>query len=154
MFVAGLGQERVMPVGVYAQEKACKQEERLIARLQRMDLDTTLVAVLRKQATLLLEGGPSSGLGVGIHTESVPMHTFSRFLFTSLLPYDPDLAYRVGLRCMRCVLSDFIYSIQIFISYLPLVQEFQFPLYNNDSFNSLKVPAPLKAYCKKSCRKS
>lgn len=151
-----------MPSGVYAQEKASKQEERLIGRLQHMELDTTLVAVLRKQAVLLLEGtapdvgwekphkkdvvskpvlettfcqgqrcpkwatiicgvtrnwtglnsftagvsvagGPSSGLGLGIHTESVPMHTFARFLFSSLLPYDPDLAYRVGLRAMRYV---------------------------------------------------
>ena len=45
-----------MPPGVYAQEKACKQEEKLIRRLQQMELDTTLVAVLRKQAVLLLEG--------------------------------------------------------------------------------------------------
>ncbi len=48
-----------------------------------------------------IAGGPSSGLGLGIHTESVPMHTFSRYLFTSLLPYDPDLSYRVGLRATR-----------------------------------------------------
>ena len=45
-----------MPSGVYAQEKASKQEEKLIGRLQHMELDTTLVAVLRKQAVLLLEG--------------------------------------------------------------------------------------------------
>ena len=52
----GLGQQRLMPSGVYAQEKASKQEEKLIGRLQQMELDTTLVAVLRKQAVLLLEG--------------------------------------------------------------------------------------------------
>ena len=45
-----------MPPGLYAQEKACKQEEKLIRRLQQLELDTTLVAVLRKQAVLLLEG--------------------------------------------------------------------------------------------------
>ncbi|XP_076307460.1 zinc finger SWIM domain-containing protein 5-like isoform X1 [Tachypleus tridentatus] len=97
----GLGQQRIMPSGVYAQEKACKQEERLITKLQDIELDGTLVAVLRKQAMLLLEGGPFSGLGCRIHTESVPMHTFARYLFTALLPYDPDLAYSVGLRAMR-----------------------------------------------------
>ena len=45
-----------MPSGLYSQEKACKQEEKLIGRLQEIELDTTLVAVLRKQAVLLLEG--------------------------------------------------------------------------------------------------
>ena len=50
---------------------------------------------------VVIAGGPSSGLGLGIHTESVPMHTYARFLFSSLLPYDPDLAYKVGLRAMR-----------------------------------------------------
>ena len=90
-----------MPTGLYAQEKGLKQEAKLIAKLQDIDLDTTMVAVLRKQAILLLEGGPTSGLGKGIHTESVPMHTFAKFLFKSLLPHDPDMAYRVGLRAMR-----------------------------------------------------
>ena len=52
----GLGQQRLMPPGVYSQDKAIKQEERLIERLQSLDMDTTLVAVLRKQTVLLLEG--------------------------------------------------------------------------------------------------
>ncbi|XP_064476945.1 zinc finger SWIM domain-containing protein 5-like isoform X2 [Ornithodoros turicata] len=97
----GLGQQRVMPPGLYAQEKACRQEERLIARLRDIELDGLLVGVLRKQAMLLLEGGPYSGLGSGAHPESVPMHTFARYLFGALLPYDGDLAYSVGLRAMR-----------------------------------------------------
>jgi hypothetical protein len=46
-------------------------------------------------------GGPSSGLGVGIHPESYPMHMFARYLFSSLLNYDSDLAYEVGMRAMR-----------------------------------------------------
>ncbi|XP_050297456.1 zinc finger SWIM domain-containing protein 5-like isoform X2 [Anthonomus grandis grandis] len=102
----GLGQQRVMPVGVYAQEKACKQEDRLIAKLQEIELDNSLVSVLRRQAIILLEGGPSSGLGIGIHPESIPMHTFARFLFLSLLNYYPDLAYEVGLRAMRLPLLE------------------------------------------------
>jgi hypothetical protein len=97
----GLGQQRLMPSGPYAQEKVCKQEERLIARLQEVELDHALVAVLRRQAIVLLEGGPASGLGLGIAPESVPMHTFARFLFLALLNYYPDLAYEVGLRAMR-----------------------------------------------------
>lgn len=86
---------------VIFQEKACKQEDRLIAKLQEIDLDNSLVAVLRRQAIVQLEGGPTSGLGLGIHPESIPMHTFARFLFLSLLNYYPDLAYEVGLRAMR-----------------------------------------------------
>ncbi|GFT99338.1 zinc finger SWIM domain-containing protein 5 [Nephila pilipes] len=97
----GLGQQRVMPLGLYAQEKACKHEDRLITKLHDIELDGTLVAVLRKQAMLLLEGGPFSGLGCGIHPESVPMHTFAKYLFTAMLPYDSELAYNVGLRAMR-----------------------------------------------------
>jgi len=53
----------------------------------------------------LVAGGSSSGLSMHIHTESVPMHTFAKFLFSSLLSYEPDLAFRVGLRAMRWVTS-------------------------------------------------
>ncbi|CAH1776046.1 unnamed protein product [Owenia fusiformis] len=103
----GLGQQRVMPTGLYAQEKSSKHEDKLISKLQDIDLDTTLVAVLRKQTVLLLEGGPTSGLGHGIHPETIPMHTFAKYLFTSLLTHDSALAYRVGLRAMRLpVLED------------------------------------------------
>jgi hypothetical protein len=49
-------------------------------------------------------GGSSSGLGEGIHAESYPMHTFAKFMFNSLLSYDQNLAYRVGLRAMRFVM--------------------------------------------------
>ena len=103
----GLGQQRVMPAGLYSQEKACKQEERLLQKLQEMELDTVLVAVLRKQSMMLLESGPTSGLGSGIHPESIPMHTYAKFHFLALLPHDTDLAYRVGLRAMRLpILED------------------------------------------------
>ncbi|XP_048760414.2 zinc finger SWIM domain-containing protein 6-like [Ostrea edulis] len=102
-----LGQQRQMPSGLYAQEKACKQEERILSRLQAVQLETSLMEVMRRQADLLLRGGSSSGLGEGIHAESYPMHTFAKFMFNSLLSYDQNLAYRVGLRAMRLpVLED------------------------------------------------
>uniref|UniRef100_A0A667X285 Zinc finger, SWIM-type containing 5 n=1 Tax=Myripristis murdjan TaxID=586833 RepID=A0A667X285_9TELE len=41
------------------------------------------------------------GLGEVIHRESVPMHTFAKYLFSALLPHDADLAYKVALRAMR-----------------------------------------------------
>lgn len=45
--------------------------------------------------------GPYSGLGELLYRESVPMHTFAKYLFTSLLPHDAELAYKVALRAMR-----------------------------------------------------
>lgn len=51
----GLGQQRAMPDGLYAQEKVCRNEEQLLAKLQEVDLDEALVKILRKQAALLLE---------------------------------------------------------------------------------------------------
>ena len=50
---------------------------------------------------LLALAGPFSGLGEVIHRESVPMHTFAKYLFSALLPHDADLAYKVALRAMR-----------------------------------------------------
>ena len=109
--IIGLGQQRVMPHGLYAQEKSCKQEERLIGRLAEVmpaeTVDSNMIYMLRHQANLLLEMGPSSGLGLGIHPESIPMQTFAKFMFTTLLPCDPQLAYKVGLRSLRLpILED------------------------------------------------
>ncbi|XP_071323097.1 zinc finger SWIM domain-containing protein 6 [Trachinotus anak] len=97
----GLGQQRVMPDGLYAQEKVCRNEEQLLARLQEVDLNDSLVKIFRKQAVFLLEAGPYSGLGELLYRESVPMHTFAKYLFTSLLPHDAELAYKIALRAMR-----------------------------------------------------
>ncbi|XP_015508478.1 zinc finger SWIM domain-containing protein 6 isoform X1 [Parus major] len=102
----GLGQQRIMPDGLYAQEKVCRNEEQLISKLQEIELDDTLVKIFRKQAVFLLEGGPYSGLGEVIHRESVPMHTFAKYLFTSLLPHDAELAYKTALRAMRLLVLE------------------------------------------------
>eukprot|EP00064_Thunnus_orientalis_P005852 superscaffoldBa00000590_g5866 len=97
----GMGQQRIMPEGLYAQDKVCRNEEQIVAKLQELELDDLLVQTLRKQAIQLLEAGPFSGLGEVIHRESVPMHTFAKYLFSALLPHDADLAYKVALRAMR-----------------------------------------------------
>ncbi|KAB0369764.1 hypothetical protein FD755_018757, partial [Muntiacus reevesi] len=102
----GLGQQRVMPDGLYTQEKVCRNEEQLISKLQEVELDDTLVKIFRKQAVFLLEAGPYSGLGEIIHRESVPMHTFAKYLFTSLLPHDAELAYKIALRAMRLLVLE------------------------------------------------
>lgn len=105
----GLGQQRTVPVGFYAQDKACRQEQHLIAQLNLLDLDdNVLFSVLKSQAELLLKGGPFSGLGLGVQSNSVPMHTFARFLFSNFVNKDLDLAFNIGLRAMRFLpLQDF-----------------------------------------------
>ena len=55
-FFLGLGQQRMMPSGGYGQEKACEQEDKLIGRLQQIELDTILIDVLCQQANLILDG--------------------------------------------------------------------------------------------------
>ncbi|KAL7989016.1 hypothetical protein Chor_007935 [Crotalus horridus] len=102
----GLGQQRIMPDGLYAQEKVCRNEEQLISKLHEIELDDTLVKIFQKQAVFLLEAGPYSGLGEIIHRESVPMHTFAKYLFTSLLPHDAELAYKTALRAMRLLVLE------------------------------------------------
>ncbi|XP_056452154.1 zinc finger SWIM domain-containing protein 5 [Gadus chalcogrammus] len=97
----GMGQQRMMPEGLYAQDKVCRNEEQIVAKLQELELDDLLVQTLRKQALQLLEAGPFSGLGEVIHRESVPMHTYAKYLFTALLPHDADLSYKLALRAMR-----------------------------------------------------
>lgn len=52
----GLGQQRLMPEGLYAQDKVCRNEEQIIGKLQELELDELLVQTLRKQTILLLEG--------------------------------------------------------------------------------------------------
>ncbi|XP_056912220.1 zinc finger SWIM domain-containing protein 5 isoform X2 [Takifugu flavidus] len=97
----GMGQQRIMPEGLYAQDKVCRNEEQIVSKLQELELDNLLVQTLRKQTVQLLEAGPFSGLGEVIHRESVPMHTFAKYLFSALLSHDADLAYKVALRAMR-----------------------------------------------------
>ncbi|KAF4796454.1 zinc finger SWIM domain-containing protein 6 isoform X3 [Turdus rufiventris] len=107
----GLGQQRIMPDGLYAQEKVCRNEEQLISKLQEIELDGTLVKIFRKQAVFLLEAGPYSGLGEVIHRDSVPMHTFAKYLFTCLLPHDAELAYKSALRAMRLLVLESMASL-------------------------------------------
>ena len=94
--------------GLYKQEKACKQEERLINRLQALTPSVPtvcnnllLIDTIRREAYLLLEMGETSGLGKHIHRESVPMHTLAKYLFGVLLPHDRELAFKIGLRAVR-----------------------------------------------------
>lgn len=73
-------------------------------------------------------GGPFSGLGEVIHRESVPMHTFAKYLFSALLPHDADLAYKLALRAMRLVHV-------LFCSCPPSLPLFSAPLRSQDFCN-------------------
>ncbi|RVE44364.1 hypothetical protein evm_010985, partial [Chilo suppressalis] len=106
----GLGMQRMLPSGLYAQERYCKQEERLIAQLQRVEGEAAW-GVCARSARALLDGGPASCLGTRVHPRSAPAHTFARYLFLTLLPHDPDLAYRVGLRAMRLPMVEEAYAL-------------------------------------------
>ncbi len=97
----GLGQQRLMPPGMFSQEKACQQEERLIDRLRAVDVDAERAKVLCARVRMLLECGPSSALGEAVQPESQPVVSFAKYLFSTVLPYDPGLAFEVGLRSLR-----------------------------------------------------
>ncbi|KAK6468779.1 zinc finger SWIM domain-containing protein 4-like [Huso huso] len=127
--LCGLGQQRAMPEGLYAQDKVVRAEEQLISLLADIPLEDRLGQLLRRQTQLLLEGGPFSGLGELVHRESVPMHTFARFLFSSLLPIDPELAYKVSLRAMRLPVleSQFQHADLLPLNPLDLVVTNRFP---------------------------
>jgi hypothetical protein len=101
-----LGQQRNLPVGNHAQFEMFRQEEKLLNKMVDIEVDALLVHVLRKQALTLLDAGPYSSLGQGIHVNSVPSHAFARFLFSALLPFDRELAFSVALRAMRLPLFD------------------------------------------------
>ncbi|XP_016132781.1 zinc finger SWIM domain-containing protein 6-like [Sinocyclocheilus grahami] len=63
--------------------------------------DNTENSLFDSRGWPLWHGGPYSGLGELIYRESVPMHTFAKYLFTCLLPHDAELAYKIALRAMR-----------------------------------------------------
>ncbi|KOB72173.1 putative Zinc finger protein SWIM domain-containing protein, partial [Operophtera brumata] len=97
----GLGVQRMLPSGLYAQERYCKQ---------RVEGEAASV-VCARVARALLAGGPASCLGAQVHPRAAPAHTFARFLFLTLLPTDPELAYRVGLRAMRLPMVEEAYAL-------------------------------------------
>lgn len=71
----GMGQQRVMPEGLYAQDKVWRNEEQIIARLQELELDAMLVQTLRKQCILLLEGeGAEGSPSLAAHAEGSSAH--------------------------------------------------------------------------------
>ncbi|KAG8441475.1 hypothetical protein GDO86_007004 [Hymenochirus boettgeri] len=81
----GLGQQRAMPEGLYAQDKLVRSEEHIIGLLGTLDMGERLIQVLRKQAVLLLEGGPYSGFGEVIYPMRLPV------LESILPPHSSDI---------------------------------------------------------------
>lgn len=81
----GLGQQRVMPDGLYAQEKVCRNEEQLLAKLQEVELDDSLVKIFRKQAVFLLEGEDVGRLNTQRHPH-IFRHASSSFSYSFCPP--------------------------------------------------------------------
>ena len=57
----GLGQHRVMPHGMYSQDKGLKQEEKLIMKLSELNMDQHMELVLRRQASQHGAGAAQAG---------------------------------------------------------------------------------------------
>ncbi|XP_011934330.1 PREDICTED: zinc finger SWIM domain-containing protein 5 isoform X2 [Cercocebus atys] len=113
----GLGQQRVMPEGLYAQDKVCRNEEQLLSQLQELQLDDELVQTLQKQCILLLEGDT---LRLRTILEAIQKHIHSSSLIFKLAqdafkiatPTDSstdstllNVALELGLQVMRMTLS-------------------------------------------------
>lgn len=97
-----LGQQRSVPTIGTAHDRAIRQESELISKLETIDTsDPMLIEILKHQTSLLLEGGPFQNTCCGILTDSTPLHTFAKYLFESLVPHCPQLAYRIGVHALK-----------------------------------------------------
>ena len=109
--VIGLAQHRRSPDLDSQRDKTFRQEIRLIRKLMDIKLDSTVLGVLQKQATLLIEIGLLSDLVVMDYStkQRVPFDIAQipglvRYLFGALFSNDPNLAYDIGLRSLRYVI--------------------------------------------------
>lgn len=101
-----LSQQRPIPTAITAHDRAVRQEADLISRLETIDIsDPLLIEILKRQTTVLLEGGPFQNSCCGIPADSTPLHTFAKFLFESLVPYYSPLAYKAGVYALKMPLS-------------------------------------------------
>uniref|UniRef100_A0A6G1S7I8 Zinc finger SWIM domain-containing protein 6 n=1 Tax=Aceria tosichella TaxID=561515 RepID=A0A6G1S7I8_9ACAR len=97
-----LSQQRPIPTAITAHDRAVRQEADLISRLETIDIsDPLLIEILKRQTTLLLEGGPFQNSCCGIPADSTPLHTFAKYLFESLVPYYSPLAFKVGVHALK-----------------------------------------------------
>lgn len=98
-----LGQQRSLPTTATAHERAVRQESDLIAKLELVDTaeDLVLGDILSQQASLLVQGGPFHTTCCSSLADPAPIHTFCRYLFESLLPHCPVLAYKVGVHALK-----------------------------------------------------
>lgn len=97
-----LGQLRSIPTIATAHDRAVRQEQEIIRKLESIDTDDPLlIDILKHQATLLLGGGPFQNSCCGIPTDSAPLHTYARYLFDSLVVHCPQLAYKVGVYALK-----------------------------------------------------
>lgn len=100
--LAALCQQRSAPTIPSAHDRSVRQESELINKLESIDTsDDLILDILKHQTTLLLQGGPFHNSCCGVPTDSAPLHTFARYLFDSLVPHYPTLAYKVGVYALK-----------------------------------------------------
>jgi len=72
-----------MPPGDYAQEKALKQEEKLISQLESLELTSDLIKVLRDQVLWLLDGQSSLQTLIYVNYSTLYSHIVYALILTS-----------------------------------------------------------------------
>lgn len=104
----GLAQHRRSPDLDSQRDKTFRQEVRLMRKLLDIKLDSTVLGVLQKQASLLVEIGLLSDMVANDYNTKhmVPFDIAQipglvRYLFGALFPNDPNLAFDIGLRSLR-----------------------------------------------------
>ena len=101
----GLSQHRLLPAGLYAQERLCRAEEAIILKLSAVSMDSRIVRTLVTVAKALMKGF-NNGLSQQVHAESVPMQILCKYLFEMLVHVERELAYEIGVLGLRLPVTD------------------------------------------------
>lgn len=87
----------------YVKDKVCEQEERLLAKLKKLNLekDDNLLQLVKKRALQLLKDTNDSYNAILNANMYLPLNSLANFFFHIFLYKDPDLAYKIGLEAFK-----------------------------------------------------
>ena len=103
--ILGMSQHRLLPAGLYAQERLCRAEELIISKLSNVNMDTRIVKTLMLVSMALMKGF-NNGLAAQVHPESVPMQILCKYLFEMLVHVERELAFEIGVLGLRLPVTD------------------------------------------------
>ncbi|XP_075263947.1 zinc finger SWIM domain-containing protein 5-like [Convolutriloba macropyga] len=103
--ILGLSQHRLLPAGLYAQERLCRAEEMIISKLSNVNMDSRIVRTLVTVSKALMKGF-NNGLALQVHAESVPMQILCKYLFEMLVHVERELAFDIGVLGLRLPVTD------------------------------------------------